>query len=249
MIRALLLAGALSVLTACSPSDGSLVGAAADKPGVIKVHTEDVDYADDDMPFSTVAKKVTVSMEGDATSAEVIGVFDEYAEEVEGGDVEVVVVTLVGPKQATLSFGGEGSRLAEEVVEDLVAAQGDEAVLTYERAAGKWLRTVNVELAPTDFAEVVRRADRYVDVDDVGVTSGGLSLSRSESTGGDPRVGAARERLVLRIGERFDLLAANVSADIPLEITVAEDEVVAVNRAMKSDPEAEAIGRYRVSSE
>lgn len=248
MRRALLLTGALPLLVACSPSPGDLMDAVADKPGVIEVSAAEVDVGDDDLPFATVAKKVTVSMESDVTSAEVMAVFDEYADEVEDGDVEVVELTLDGPKAVTLTFGGEGSHLSEEIVDDLVDAQRDEDVLAYERETGQWLRTLNVELAPIDFAGVVRWADRYADVDSVGVTSGDFYVGRSEYTGDDPRIGEARERLALRIDEKFDLRGAEVSSSGPLKLTVAAADLEAVRKWVAGDPLAETVGSVVVTT-
>jgi hypothetical protein len=131
-MRRLLLPLAALPLAACAESPEELADRVADRSGVVRVSAVEEDIADGDIPFHTVPTNIVVTMEGDATRAEVMAVFDAYDDAIEDGDVLMLEVTLEGPKHATLS-SGEGVHVTRGAVADLVAAQADPSVVGYRR--------------------------------------------------------------------------------------------------------------------
>ncbi len=95
---AALVAATLLLLTTCSPSPESLADDGRDLPGVIQVAVRE-NSGSDGIPFATIPKNVSVLMEADASADDVEAVFDEYADEIDDGDVDSVVAT-----------GGAGTR-------------------------------------------------------------------------------------------------------------------------------------------
>jgi len=243
-----LLVIALPFLGVCSASTGSLKGAVDDEPRVIRVRVEESD-GDSNVPFARVPKYVTVWMDSDAASEEVMAVFDAYDDEIDDGDVGSVDVILDGPKRATLS-SGEGIHVTVEMVDELVDAQHDDAVLEYRREAYPVLPSVSLVLAPTDFGGVVAVADGYRDaegIEVVNVVSGDFYLSRDE-VNENHLITTAREELVHLVGSRFQLRGAVVSGRGPLELIVAPADEEAVRRFVARDPVAGPMGSVVVEA-
>jgi hypothetical protein len=232
--RVILTVIAASLLVgACGTSSTGLKNAAEGEPGVIRVRVEEAG-GDHDIPFSRIPKFVTVWMDADASTEEVMAIFDGYGKDIDEGDVGSVDVILDGPKQATLS-SGEGIHVTRPMVRELVAIQDDELIVEYGREAYPVLRSVYLTLAPTGFKEVVSVADRYQDaedIDSVDVVSGDFVLIRDE-VNEDLRITTAREELVRMVGSRFRLRGAVVSGRGPLELIVHPEDEVAVRRLVK----------------
>ncbi|WP_395659981.1 hypothetical protein [Nocardioides sp.] len=224
------------VAAACSTSPTQLEDAVDDKPGVLSVSVERAD-GDDALPFQRVPNYVTVRMAGDATAEQVRDVLHAYDDDIDDGDVGSVDVVLDGPKHATLSVG-EGIHVADEVVDDLVAAQTDTTVATYLREAYPVLPSVHITVPATNFAGVQAVADRYQVVKDadgsdavenVEVVSGRFLLIR-DAGNEDLTITTSREDLVEKVADRFTLLGAAVGGRGPLELWAAPVDVRAVSR-------------------
>jgi hypothetical protein len=228
-LRVLLpLATASILLSGCAPSSAALRDAVEDEPGVLRVSVGE-GGGDNDIPFARIPKSVTVRMVADASREQVMAVFDSYDEEIEDGDVVSVDVILDGPKRATLS-SGEGIKVTQQMVDELVDVQQDDAVAGYRREAYPVLPSVRVELASAGFDEVVRVADSYrnaEDIEAVDVVSGDFVLIRDE-VNEDLRVTAAREEVVRDVGAQFLLRGAIVAGRGPLELIVHAADVAAV---------------------
>jgi hypothetical protein len=244
------------LLAGCAPSAGSLEEAVAGRPGVVDVSVSEGDGGDDDIPFASPAKRVDVTMAGDASAEEVLAVFDAYDDAIDDGDVGAVEVRLVGVRAALAS--GEGVHATPEAVADLVTAA--QLYVSYRREAYPTLPSVEIRLLPGDFATVLATADRYPDlgtrapggdeqdgtgVDEVQVTSGTFLLIR-DAVNEDLAVTSARERLVTRVERLFDLTGAVVSGRGPLRIHVPEGQRAAVEDLVDRNPEAALVGRVVV---
>jgi hypothetical protein len=222
------LAATMSVLMgACSTSPESLENAVKNSPGVLMVEARE-DDGDDDIPGARIPKHVMVLMEGDASAAQVMAVFNAYEDDIDDGDVGAVEVRLKGPKQATLSTGG-GIHATEVMVRELVEAQQDGTITGYRRQASPVLPSVRLDLVPVGFDEVVSVADRYVDVEGielVEVISGGFVLIR-DAVNEDLALTKARERFARQVNARFRLTGAVVSGRGPLELFVVPHQTAA----------------------
>jgi len=236
-LRILPALAATALLGACTASNDSLSEAARDKEGVLRVEVQE-HGGDDHIPFSTVAKSVTIRMEAAASVDEVMAVFDAYDDTIDGRQVDNIEVVLDGGKDATLS-AGEGIHMTREVVTDLVKAQHDRNVREYVRAVnpddpGLTYNEVSLTIAAGGFGDLVTAADSYEGVaspKSVGVRSGSFILVRDEEEEG-PRPTAARESFTQRIDREFALKGALVSGQGPLELTVAPSDVEAVRRVV-----------------
>lgn len=237
-------------LCACSPSAPALEGRAGDLPGVVEVSAVEMDVGDDDIPFATVAKLVTVTMDAEATASQVMAVFEAYGDDIDDGDVGSVEVLIEGPKQATLATG-EDVHVTKAAVEDLVAAQSDDAVTAYRWEAYPVLPSVSLELESGDFADVVAAADRYRGVDELESTSvvaDEFALVRDE-VNDDMSLTAAREAFVLEVAPRFRLRGALVSGRGPLLLAAAPADQRALRQLVKRTAAARGIGQVEVGSD
>lgn len=219
------------LLVGCSPSEESLEDRAEDLPGVLGVEIREADVADDDIPFATVPRDVEVRMDADASSAEVMAVFDAYDGAIDDGEVRIIDVVLEGSKRATLSTG-EGVHAAEEMVDDLVDSQQDAGVVEYRREAYPVFPAVHIALAEGDFDDVVAAADGRAALEEPGiltVVAGQFVLVRDE-VNEDLELTSAREDLVLAVAERFRLRGALVSGRGPVRLAVARTDEAAVRQ-------------------
>lgn len=239
---------ASALLAGCSPSATDLRDDAEARPGVLRVRVDEND-GDNDIPFADPPEHVTVWMEGDSSTAEVTAVFDAYDDPIDDGVVSGVEVVLDGPKDVSLS-SGEGIHVTAEMIDDLVDAQHDDAVVAYRREAHPVLPGVRVELVPTRFDEVVAAADRYRDVPGIAVVeviSGRLVLIR-DAVNEDLRVTTAREDFARRVDARWGLRGATVSGRGPLELVVTAADATPVRRWLRRAGADEAVGRVVVES-
>lgn len=244
------------LLPGCAPSADSLEAAVAGEAGVLDVRVDEGDGGDDDIPFASPAKQVKVLLSGDATVEEVQAVFDAYDDAIDDDDVGLVEVRLAGVRAALAS--GAHVHVTSDAVADLVAA-ADEYV-SYRREAYPTVPSVEIELEPGDFATVLATADRYpglgtrpdgaddedgTGVDMVQVRSGTFLLIR-DAANEDLAITSARERLVTRVEDRFDLTGATVTGRGPLRIEVDESQRDAVEDFVARSPEAALVGRVVV---
>jgi zona occludens toxin (predicted ATPase) len=235
---------AAPALSGCSPSEGDLEEEVADKSGVVRVDAHEA-QGDDFIPFADPPAGVDVRMESDVTTQEVMSVFEAYYDDIDNGDVDVVTVVLEGTKHASL-VAGLGTEATEEMVEDLVAAQHDEEVVSYARVAIPARRDVEIELVPLEFHEVAAIADRYREDDDVRAfqLDAGPMLLIWDSYNENLTRTAARERFVLLAEERYRLGGASVAGRGPLDIFVAPGDIRAVSTlAARSH---QTLGKVRV---
>jgi hypothetical protein len=239
-------AAASLLLTACSTSPESLESAVEDKPGVITVEATEHE-GDDAIPFQTIAKRIDVVMEADASESQIMAVIDAYDDDIDDGDVYAIAVVLEGPKGAALATGTDIHATAA-MVDELVRMQHDDDILEYRREAHPVLPTVHLALASGDFDDVVAVADAYRDADDIDsvtVRSGDYLLIRDE-VNEDPEFTAARERFVLEVALQFRLRGAVVSGRGPLRLGVAPSDQAAVRRLVERSTDADALGRVRI---
>lgn len=221
---------AVLVLSACSPSEESLEDAVEDKAGVIAVEARE-NEGDDGIPFAPIPKTVDVVMEADASPSEVLAVFDEYANEIDDGDVESVEVQLEVSKEAVL-ISGESIHATEPMAEDLVAAAADPNITAYRREAFPVLPGVDIRLAPIAFKDAVEVVDRYRDDEDIEfiqIVAGGFLLIRDE-VNGVKGLYDARESFALEVDRRFTLTGAVITDRGPLELFVAAPDQVRLRR-------------------
>jgi hypothetical protein len=170
----------LSVLTACAPSIESLEAAVDEKPGVAQVRVEDVD-GDDDLPFASIPKNVTVWMERDASGDQVRAVLAAYEDDIDDEDIVSLDVILAGGKDATLSLG-QGIQGTESMVDDLMDAEQDADVIEYRHEAHPVAESVYLTI--TDGGAVRDVAGRYPEADYVEVQSGTRVFVRDGSRAG-----------------------------------------------------------------
>ncbi len=241
-----LAAAMLLLLAACSTSPESLENATEDMSGVIKVEAAESD-GDDDVPFATSPKHLKILMDADAAATQIMAVFDAYEGDIDEGEIGGIEVVLDGPKRATLATGA-GIHATDLMVEDLVEARDDDAIVRYRRQAYPTLPSVSLTLAQADFDQVVSVADRYRNVDQIDlveVVSGGFILIRDE-VNEDPTFTEARERFVHTVSERFRLTGAVVSGRGPLELVVSPTDKMALLEYVEAHAPAQTLGRIVV---
>lgn len=235
-------------LSSCAASTEGLELAVSDKPGVLSVQAQEAS-GDDMLPFMHIPKFVTVHMSRDATTDQVMAVFDAYDDDIDDDDVAGIDVILAGTKQATLSTG-EDVHATHRMAEDLIEAQNNTHVTEYVREAYPAMPGVKVTLASTDFAHLAAAAGRYRNDDDVQVidiSSAHFSLHQDKDED-DARLIGARERLAHRVASQFHLHGASVSDGGPLELIVSKADVAAVRRLVDETPGAKLAGDIRVGT-
>lgn len=235
--------------TACSTSPETLENEVKDKPGVIRVEATEHD-GDDGVPFQTIAKAISVTMDADATESQIMAVFDAYDDDIDDGEVYAIEVALDGPKGATLATG-EDVHATKTMVGDLVQAQNEDDILEYRREAYPVGRSVYATLTDGDFREVVAFADRYRDahdIDYVTVKSGDYLLIR-DKINEDLKFTAAREEFVQEVALHFRISGAVVSGRGPLRLAVTPSDQQALRRYVERSPAADGLGRVRVSAD
>jgi hypothetical protein len=236
------------LLAACSTSPESLENETRDLSGVVKVEAVE-NGGDNDIPFAKIPKHVTILMDADASTTQIMAVFDAYDGDIDDGDVGGIDVVLDAPKRATLATG-EDIHATTSMVDELVTVQREDRIIEYRREVYPVLASVHLSLASGDFDDVVAVADRYRnddEIDDVEVSSGDFALVRDE-VNEDPEFTAAREKFVQQVALHFQLRGALVAGRGPLRLAVAPSDQAALRRFVERRPGAHGLGRVRVST-
>lgn len=193
------------VSSACGDSPEPGETEVADLPGVRRVDVMPND-GDNDIPEEPTPEHVTVVMKGDATLGQISAVFDAYAKEIDSGKITGVRVILQGPKRASVATGA-GIHASEPLIQDLLDAQQDQAIIGYRRQDYPVLPSVELTMAADGFDSMLAMADRYRapgEIDYVAVVSGDFILMR-DAVNGNPARGAAREEFTRQVDDRFHL--------------------------------------------
>lgn len=221
-------------LAGCGKSEEEMEAVAADLAGVMSVRASQ--EPGDGLPFVTqFPADVRVTMEERSTEGEILDVTASYDEEVEDGDVERLSVVLQGEPRATLTASG-GVIASAEMVQDLLAARDDPALVRYQLEASPLGRSVEVSLASGALDEVVAAVAGYRQDDDVTrvtVRSGHFTLSVDDTTW-EVDLSDERVRLIRDVHERFGLHEAVVAYPDSMGLWVDAADVTSVRRLVDS---------------
>lgn len=217
---ALLLGGVYLVSTRCAPSSGSLESAARGKPGVVDVRVVD-NGGEDDIPFTSLPRLVTVTMRSTATEDQVQDVVDEYEGDLSRGFVELLTIELDGDVSGTLAMG-RGGPDTEALVGAFVAAahhpRAEEVQVGVEYVYGKHDDTeslrywASLRLAGVDFDQTREAFDTLgerMERDAVDFRVAGDGFRFADSGGPAERL-PAQMAAAAAVDDRFGLLGAEV---------------------------------------
>ncbi len=237
-----MVAAALTVvaLSAClAPSSEELAASVQDLPSVISV---EVTEADGDDTIGSIPKVVSVTMESDSTRAEIMAVFDEYADERRDGSVQTVWLDLVGDTTASTNSGLGALDRAMTV---MVAAVAEPDMDSVEMPSGQELR---LEMSPVGFERVQDVAATYWGAlrnpQDLLVQSDAFVVIRGPKRADRFR---ARTEVAEAVHREFGLTGVRLAAYFPLELIVtpgADLDAVRAVVAQTADPRL--VGKFEV---
>ena len=222
----------------CAASPGAIKAKADLLPGVVEVRVL-TSGGEADIPFSQPAQRAKVTMAADASAAELVAVFEAFADDVEAEDLTSIEVRFADDDSATLSTGS-GILGTPRMAEELVDARDDPELIAYARVAAPVVREVYLELRDPRLQSALAAADRYLerrDIDIVTVQAGGFLLIR-DRINARLAVTAARERLTTEVDEQIGLTGAAITGRGPLKLCAAPGDVAEVERYLDRDPRA-----------
>lgn len=204
------------------------------KPGVAKVHGWQ--EPGDGLPFLIqVPVNLKVVMEADASTAEVLDVFEAYSDEIDDDVVGSVQVVLRGPARATLTTSA-GFHASEAMVNDLVVARDDPTFARYRLELSNLGQALDVTLATGGFDEVVATVARYRKIEDVHqvtVRAGEFRLLVDDAVG-EVELTENRVRLMREADERFRLHEVMVGYPNAMWLWVDAMDVQALRRLVEA---------------
>ena len=242
------MAGVVWLLDYLPPSSQTLERRVDDADSVVDVTVLENDGDGLPFPLMRAPQDVEVQMTDDATTGEVSAVLDAYADDVDDGDVLAVTVNLESPRRQLITCCG--SRAGEAVIDDFLEAAADPHVRSYRREVLDCCSTVEVEVEPMPFEDLVARLTRYAavePVESVTVDAGAFVVIRDEQFG--PASVAridARVRVVSRLVDAVPLAGAVIADRSPLELRLddAADEP-RVRRLLAETADGD-IGKVRI---